>query len=71
MTEEKVLAAIEMFCISNKSRQREDLYKFLNTSLGLSLNVYDYDGTNDHARFACDKVSQQHETDYVIKKLAS
>jgi hypothetical protein len=70
MTKEKILAAIQSFCKNNTSRQREDLYDYLNKELGLNLDVYDYDGTGDHARFACDAKSQAWETDYVLEKLS-
>lgn len=69
MTKEKILAAIQSFCKNNTSRQRKDLYDHLNKELGLSLDVYDYDGRGDHARFACDTASQAWETDYILKKL--
>ena len=71
MTRSKILAAIQSYCKVHTSRQRSDLYDYLNQELSLNLDVYDYDGTNDHARFACDLKSQVHETEYVIKKLAS
>ena len=70
MTKEKILAAIQGFCKNNTSRQRKDLYDHLNKELGLSLDVYDYDGRGDHARFACDRDSQTWETDYIFKKLS-
>jgi hypothetical protein len=69
----KIDDAIAEFCSTQKSRQREDLYNFLNQKLELSLSIYDYKGTNDHARFACDEKSQKHEADYVrliLKKLS-
>lgn len=69
MNREDILEAINKFCESNKSRQRSDLYDFLNIELDLDLGVYNYNGTNDHARFACDEESQQHETDHVLEKL--
>ena len=70
MTAEKILAAIQNFCKNNTSRQREDLYNHLNKELGLDLDVYNYDGRGDYARFACDEKSQAWETDYILKKLS-
>lgn len=71
MKREKVLAAIESFCENNTSRQRADLYDHLNKELGLELRAYDYKGNSDAARFACDRESQGHETDYLVRKLSS
>lgn len=71
MDRERILAAIESFCENNTSRQRADLYDYLNNELGLDLKAYDYDGTSDRARFACDQAAQKHETDYVVSKLTS
>ena len=71
MQHDTVLLAIQAFCNSSKSRQRSDLYTYLNKTLGIELDVYDYDGRNDHARFACDYISQKHEADYVLAKLAA
>lgn len=39
MTRAKVLAAIQLYCKSNTSRQRSDLYDYLNQALGLNLDV--------------------------------
>lgn len=70
MTKEKILLAIQSFCKNSTSRQRKDLYDHLNKTLGINLDVYDYDGRGDYARFACDTESQAWETDYILKKLA-
>lgn len=70
MTKEKILAAIKSFCENNTSRQRKDLYDHLNKELDLSLDVYDYDGRGDNAKFACDNDSQAWETEYILKKLS-
>lgn len=66
---QKIDDAIAEFCLTQKSRQRKNLYNFLNQKVGLSLSIYDYKGTNDHARFACDEKAQKHEADYVRKIL--
>ncbi|CAA6812411.1 MAG: Unknown protein [uncultured Campylobacterales bacterium] len=57
---------INKFCEQNTSRQREVLYEFLSREFDISLSIYDYNGTNDHARFACD---QNWEEGYTFNKV--
>ena len=61
--------SIREFCDTHTSRQRSDLYDFLNSKLFSDeqvLSVYNYDGTNDHARFS---EYEDFEFKYVVKKV--
>jgi hypothetical protein len=61
---------IQEYCNSHTSRQREDLYDYLNKKLGLDLKVLDYkDKRREPARFACDEKSQEWETNYIVNKI--
>ena len=62
---EQIINTIKEFCKNNTSRQREDLYKFLSKEFDIELAVYDYDSTNDHAKFACD---ENWENSYTVNK---
>ena len=66
----EILKAINEYCENYTSRQREDLYSFLNKKLNLNLEVLNYkDMRTDPARFACDKKAQEWETNYILDKL--
>jgi hypothetical protein len=41
-----VLIAIQTYCSLNNSRQRSDLYEYLNNLFGINLDVYNYGGTH-------------------------
>lgn len=67
---QKILEAIKEYCETHTSKQREDLYAYLNEKLGLDLKVLDYkDKRTEPARFACDEEAQKWETDYVVNKI--
>jgi len=66
----KIKQAIKEYCETHTSRQREDLYDYLNKKLNLNLKALDYsDERIDHARFACDEEAQEWETDYIVNKI--
>jgi len=67
---QKILKTIKEYCENNTSRQREDLYAYLNEKLGLDLNVLNYKNKRtDPPRFACDEEAQEWETDYIVNKI--
>ena len=66
----KIRKAIQEYCNSHISRQRKDLYYYLNEKLDLDLKILDYkDKRTDSARFACDEESQEWETNYIVNKI--
>ena len=66
----KIKQAIKEYCETHESRQREDLYNYLNDKLNLDLKVSDYkDERTDPARFACDEEKQEWETYYIVNKI--
>ena len=70
LKKQDILKTIKIYCKNNSSRQREDLYNYLNNELNLNLKVLDYkDERTDPARFACDKEAQVWETNYIVDKL--
>ena len=66
----KIKQTIKKYCETYTSRQRGDLYDYLNEKLNLNLEVLDYkDKKKDKAKFACDEKSQKWETDYIVNKI--
>ncbi len=66
----KIKKAIQEYCNLHISRQRKDLYDYLNQKLNLNLEVLNYkDKRTDPARFACDEEAQEWETNYIVNKI--
>jgi len=56
----EIKQAIKEYCENNTSRQRKNLYDYLNEKLNLNLEVLNYkDKRTDSARFACDEEVQE------------
>ena len=62
-------AAIEKFCDTQTTRQRDALYDFLNKELNITISrsVYNYsDGRSEYARFEC---TNEDEVNNVVKRV--
>ncbi len=65
-TEQEIRDAIAEFS-KGTSRQRNDLYEFLNDKLGVELKTRNYsDARSNEAKFSC---NDEKEVDYVVKKI--
>lgn len=65
---EQIKEVICSYIRGYKSRQRQDLYDYLNKYYDLNLTAYDYDGRSDYAKIALQ--SEKWEYDYVVNKVS-